>query len=185
MCEDVEKVRRGPMKRLVYLTPLSVIVVLVFASIALAQDSSSGGGEDPAQNALTVSIHDHAFDPAQLDVAPGTTVTWVNNDTEPQTATSDDGELFDSGVLQPGQSYSVWLDGSGTVTYHSELNPDMQGTLVVGGSGSGEDTTSGEDTGSGGDTSSGQPASDPMASNPTQMVNGTLDIPGSSSQQNS
>lgn len=172
------------MKRLMYLAPLSVIVVLVFASIALAQDSSSGG-EDPAQNVSTVSIHDHAFDPAQLDVAPGTTVTWVNNDTEPQTATSDDGKLFDSGVLQPGQSYSVWLDGSGTVTYHSELNPDMQGTLIVGGSGNGGDSTSGGDTGSGGDTTSGQPASDPAPGDPTQTVNGTLDIPGSSSQQNS
>jgi plastocyanin len=45
---------------------------------------------------MTVNIHDHAFDPAQLNVAPGMTVTWVNGDTEAHTATADNG-LFDSG----------------------------------------------------------------------------------------
>ena len=86
----------------------------------------------PAPNSTTtVDISNHAFNPAQLNVAPGTTVTFVNNDTEPHTATADNG-LFDTGVLQPGSSFEVFLDGSGTVTYHCELHPDMQGSIVVG-----------------------------------------------------
>jgi plastocyanin len=92
----------------------------------------------PAPNSTTtVDIHDHAFNPAQLNVAPGTTVTFVNNDTEPHTATANDG-LFDSGVLEPGSSFDVWLDGSGTVGYHCELHPDMQGSIVVGEGGGAE-----------------------------------------------
>ena len=86
----------------------------------------------PAPNSTaTVDIRGHAFNPAQLNVAPGTTVRFVNNDTVPHTATADNG-LFDTGVLQPGSSFDVFLDGSGTVTYHCELHPEMQGSIVVG-----------------------------------------------------
>ena len=86
----------------------------------------------PAPNStITVDISSHGFDPTQLNVASGTTVTFVNNDTEPHTATADSG-LFDTGVLQPGYSMDVYLEGSGTVTYHCELHPEMQGSIVVG-----------------------------------------------------
>ena len=92
----------------------------------------------PAPNSTTtVDIRDHAFNPAQLNVAPGTTVTFVNNGTEPHTATANDG-LFDSGVLEPGSSFDVWLDGSGTVTYYCKLHPEMQGSIVVGEGGGAE-----------------------------------------------
>ena len=130
------------------------MAVLVFAAIAAAQ--SVPEGQDPYQNTTgvqnstsvpteapaettapapnsttTVNIHDRTFDPAAINVAPGTTVTWTNSDTEAHTVTADDG-LFDSGVLEPGQSYSTWLGGAGTVTYHCEIHPDMKGSVVVG-----------------------------------------------------
>ena len=92
-----------------------------------------------------MDISDHAFNPAQLNVAPGTTVTFVNNDTEPHTATADNG-LFDTGVLEPGSSFEVLLDGSGTVTYHCELHPDMQGSIVVGEAGQAGDSGEAEGT---------------------------------------
>ena len=144
------------MKRLMYIIPLSAMVVLVFAAIAAAQNvfpedqAHSHDATQPAavpaettapapNSAITVDIRDHAFGPAQLNVAPGTTVTFVNNDIEPHTATADNG-LFDTGVLEPGYSFDVFLDGSGTVTYHCELHPDMQGSIVVGEAGAAEGT---------------------------------------------
>jgi plastocyanin len=156
------------MKRLLYIISLSAMAVLVFAAIAAAQgvlDGTVGTNHDathpaalpaettaPAQTTtpaettapapsgtITVDIRDHAFSPAQLNVAPGTTVTFVNNDTEPHTATADNG-LFDTGVLEPGYSFDVFLEGSGTVTYHCELHPDMQGSIVVGQAGGAEGT---------------------------------------------
>jgi plastocyanin len=138
------------------------MVAVAFGSIAVAQSSSdqysstdqyapeqtqsptTNGQAAPDQNAVTVSIHDHAFDPALLVIPKETTVTWVNNDTEAHTVTADNG-LFDSGALQPGESFSIWLSGSGTVPYHCEIHPDMKGSVTVGGASGGE-TTSPEQT---------------------------------------
>ena len=125
----------------------------MFAAIAAAQSvpEDQGHSHDPSEPAAapvettaptesttpapnsttTVDIRDHAFNPAQLNVAPGTTVRFVNNDTEAHTATADNG-LFDTGALEPGSSFDVFFDGSGTVTYHCELHPDMTGSIVVG-----------------------------------------------------
>src|SRR5215218_142809 len=134
------------MKRLMYLIPLSAIAVLAFAAIAAAQpavvpadttttpDESTTPAEsttpDP-NSTTTVEIRNNAFIPDQLNVAPGTTVTFVNRDSVPHTATSDN-KLFDSGELAPGASYPVVFDGAGTVTYHCYLHPEMRGSIVVG-----------------------------------------------------
>ncbi len=97
-----------------------------------AEDKAPAQGKPPVPDdrTVTVDIHDGAFDPAQLEVAKGTTVTWTNGDTEAHTVTADNG-LFDSGVIEPGQYYSTWLGGSGTVSYHSKTDPDMKGSVVV------------------------------------------------------
>ena len=158
------------MKRLMmYVIPLSAMAVLVFAAIAVAQSDQEG--QEPSQNttdvqnsttvppntpaetntptsnsttmvngAIVVDIRNLAFDPAQLNVAPGTTVKFVNNDPEWHTATADN-ELFDTGPLEAGESFEVYFEGAGTVTYHCELHPDMKGSIVVGEGGAGEATT--------------------------------------------
>ena len=97
-----------------------------------AEDNAPAQSNPPAPDntTVTVDIHDRTFDPAQLEVAQGTTVTWTNGDTEAHTVTADNG-LFDSGVIEPGQYYSAWLGGSGTVPYHSETHPDIKGSVVV------------------------------------------------------
>src|SRR5215213_3579038 len=128
------------MKRLMYLIPLSAIAVLAFAAIAAAQpavvpaDTTTTPAEsttpDP-NSTTTVEIRNNAFIPDQLNVAPGTTVTFVNRDDVPHTATSAN-KLFDSGELAPGASYPGVLDGAGTGTYHGKLHPEMQGSIVVG-----------------------------------------------------
>jgi len=143
------------MKRLMYVIPLSSIAVLVFAAIAAAQPAvvpaepttpaqttTPAESTTPAPNdTTTVEIGNNTFNPAQLHVAPGTTVTFVNNDTVPHTATADNG-AFDTKELPPGYSMDVFLDGEGTVPYHDELHPEMKGTIVVGdGSGAEETTT--------------------------------------------
>ena len=140
------------MKRLMYVIPLSAIAVLVFAAIAAAQiqqtnqnrtvmqtqTSTTEPAEEPAET--TVEIRNNAFNPPQLNVAPGTTVTFVNRDTVPHTATADN-KLFDSGELAPGASYPVVLDGAGTVTYHCKLHPEMKGSILVGEGGGEPDLT--------------------------------------------
>jgi plastocyanin len=78
-----------------------------------------------------VFIRDYYFDLANVGVEPGSNVTWTNEGNEPHTVTADNG-MFDSGVLYPGDSYTVWFGGAGTVTYHCDLHPSMTGSVVVG-----------------------------------------------------
>ena len=122
------------MKRLLLLVVLSVIALLMFVPTAAAQDA--GVESVPIQNAWSVNIGDNFFDPPQSAVEPGSTITWTNNGDEPHTVTADDGS-FDSGMLNPGDSYTVAFDGQGTVTYHCAIHPEMRGSVTVGGGGGG------------------------------------------------
>ena len=88
------------------------------------------------QDARSVDIGDNFFDPPDVAVEPGSTITWTNNGDEPHTVTADDGS-FDSGRLNPGDSYTVAFGGQGTVTYHCEIHPEMRGSVTVGGGGGG------------------------------------------------
>src|SRR5215208_2484530 len=121
------------MKRLLLVVVLSVSALLMFVPTAAAQD---GGVEAvPVQDARSVDIGDNFFDPPDVAVEPGSTITWTNKGDEPHTVTADDGS-FDSERLNPGDSYTVAFGGQGTVTYHCEIHPDeMRGNVTVGGGG--------------------------------------------------
>jgi plastocyanin len=120
------------MKRLLLLVVLLVLALVVFLPAAVAQD---GRVEVvPVQNARSVDIRDNFFDPPNAAVEPGSTITWTNRGAVPHTVTADDGS-FDSGRLNPGDSYTVAFGGQGTVTYHCEIHPEMRGSVTVGGGG--------------------------------------------------
>ena len=84
----------------------------------------------PGTEACTIDIRDLAYHPAQTEIAVGTTVTWTNSDTVPHTATATDG-TFDSGILDPGKSYSFTFEEAGTFDYSCLVHPQMKGTIVV------------------------------------------------------
>src|SRR5215212_2402136 len=120
------------MKRLLLVLVLPVIALLMFVPTAAAQDA--GVESVPLQNAWSVNIGDNFFDPPDVAVEPGSTITWTNNGAVPHTVTADDGS-FDSERLNPGDSYTVAFGGQGTVTYHCEIHPEMRGSVTVGGGG--------------------------------------------------
>ena len=118
------------MKRLLYLIIVSTAALLISVPAASAQDE------------MTVSIQDFFFDPDQLTVAPGTTVTWVNEGEAPHTVTSTDGKELDSATLQPGDTYSFTFkedDAGETYAYQCTIHPEMTASVTV--SGGGEMTT--------------------------------------------
>ena len=84
----------------------------------------------PTGAACTVDIKDFAFNPGEIEIAVGTTVTWMNNDTVPHTATATDG-TFDSSILDPGSSFSYTFDKPGSYAYACLIHPKMKGTIVV------------------------------------------------------
>ena len=121
------------MKRLLLLVALLVLALVVFLPAAVAQDG--GVQAVPVQNARSVDIGDNFFDPPDVAIEPGSTITWTNRGAVPHTVTADDGS-FDSERLNPGDSYTVAFGGQGTVTYHCEIHPEMRGSVTVGGGGS-------------------------------------------------
>lgn len=78
-----------------------------------------------------VSIQNMKFNPMEIQVAQGGTVTWTNNDNMAHTVISDIG-LFSSGTLQPGQTYSHTFNDLGQFFYHCELHPEMTGSVLLG-----------------------------------------------------
>ena len=63
-------------------------------------------------------------------IASGDKITWINEDEEPHTVTAYDGS-FDSGVLNPGDTYTVTFLGEGTVEYYCTIHPRMVGSVTV------------------------------------------------------
>ncbi len=93
---------------------------------------------------VEIAIGDFFFNPPNVAINPGDTVIWTNEGSMTHTVTSGqdctpDGE-WDSGVLSPGESFSLVFEETGTFPYlcdvdlHCELF-NMAGTIEVGSGG--------------------------------------------------
>ena len=94
------------------------------AQVAVGDDSKA------AAETIAVRISGMRFEPADLTVKPGTTVTWVMNDQMPHTITGQGNELR-SNTLQMKQSYSFTFNESGRYDYTCDFHPSMQGVVKV------------------------------------------------------
>lgn len=138
------------------LTRRAVLGLLVGAIAAPIVVACGGDGDATPQasptatgpRAHTIQMTDApAFDPAELTVAAGDTVTFVVGGATPHTTTCDPAKLpgvaalpegaavWDSGPLQPGQRFSVRLTVAGVYTYacRDHAAQGMVGTVTVGG----------------------------------------------------
>src|SRR5262245_33413805 len=97
-----------------------------------------GAPRGPARPTTVVSVAmaDDNFQPAALNVLPGTTVRWANNGQHVHTLTSKDGR-WDSGDIPPGGAYSATFQYPGTYYYYCRHHKGMEGTIVVGSGGAG------------------------------------------------
>jgi plastocyanin len=76
-----------------------------------------------------VKIDNFTFEPAQLTVKVGTTVTWKNRDDIPHTVVS--AGKFRSKALDTDDSFSFTFTTSGEYKYFCSLHPHMTGTVKV------------------------------------------------------
>ncbi|MGH2723611.1 MAG: cupredoxin domain-containing protein [Actinomycetota bacterium] len=88
------------------------------------QAPAGGAGGDE------VAVQGFAFKPGTLEVAPGTEVTWTNQDPADHTVTAED-DSFGSDALAKGQSFSVTFEDTGQVAYFCAIHPTMKGTIKV------------------------------------------------------
>jgi plastocyanin len=93
-----------------------------------------------ATTALSVSAFaaDHAvaikgfkFEPAQITIAKGDTVTFTNEDAAPHTATSLTAGVFDTGRLAKGESKTISFADAGAFEFKCKFHPTMKGTVTA------------------------------------------------------
>ncbi|NLX04580.1 MAG: hypothetical protein GXY33_05510 [Phycisphaerae bacterium] len=94
----------------------------------------------PQQGVTDVSMQNIAFQPNEVTIPQGQSVRWTNLETLPipHTVTSgnpDDpnaGELFDSELLAPGESFTRQFDEPGTFVYFCRPHPvQMRDARVI------------------------------------------------------
>ena len=95
-----------------------------------ASSEAAGGAAPPGTGPQRIEMGDDIFLPAQLTVAAGTKVTWVNRGSKAHTVVSND-KLFDSGLVNVGGEFSHTFDSPGTYLYHCTPHAKMVGRLVV------------------------------------------------------
>jgi plastocyanin len=107
---------------------LIVLAFLAMPAVVAAQTSTPAPADGP-----TVRIDDFAFDPSEVRVSVGQSVTWVfGSDPEQHTVTpEDDGAFEGSGQLFTGDAYVVRFETPGTFPYLCTLHPFMTGTVTV------------------------------------------------------
>ncbi len=92
---------------------------------------ASAGPSLPAlPTAIAVDIVDRTFVPADITVAVGETVEWLNRDGEGHTVTASDGS-FDSGLMAGGMTFARRFDTPGSVQYACAIHPEMRGSVTI------------------------------------------------------
>ena len=129
------------MKRLLALT----LACLALGLAACGGDDDSGGGsaQQPADGggsggAVEVSMENIQFDPKDVTVKAGETITFTNNEAIPHDVhkTSGPGDDFGSkggsGGMQQGDTFELTLDEPGKYAYVCNVHaPGMAGTITV------------------------------------------------------
>lgn len=86
-----------------------------------------------APSDFTVAMVNFAFAPSDLTVTAGDSVRWVNTSDTPHTATSDvtGSGSWDSGAVNPGQSFVRQFTRAGTYSYLCVFHPGQTGSITV------------------------------------------------------
>ena len=122
------------MHRFGKLTGLGLVLVATVAVGAMAIAGCPAGGE-PGDN--EVFMRSISFDPAEITIQAGESVTWNNRDIVPHTAKSgnpgeqDLGSFFRSGNLLQGNTFTHTFNEVGEFVYFCEVHPVMMRNAKV------------------------------------------------------
>ncbi len=97
------------------------------AAAARARDTVARPVAGPV---IRTEIKNISYLQPQLEIAAGTTVEWTNRDPLPHSVTAVD-RSFDSGLIQPGQTFRHTFNDAGTFNFYCVPHPFMKGTVVV------------------------------------------------------
>ena len=94
------------------------------AAESAAPEGEQGSGDGAT---VTVDMQNTAFDPADVEVAPGDTVEWVNDDDFAHNVVADSGADFESDDFGKGGTFEWKATEPGTVKYECTIHPGMTG----------------------------------------------------------
>jgi len=113
------------MNRLKQLLICIIILTLMISIIGCGAEKEE---ESLPPDEYTVIIEDYAFQPAEIKIKSGETVTWINKDSVRHNATDD---TFDTGLLGKDKSAQQQFDEAGTYDYYCTPHPYMKGKVIV------------------------------------------------------
>ncbi len=119
------------MSRLRFGAAVAIVFLLAFTGAAGCSDFDGDGAPENIEvvSVLTDLTLEH------LTVEVGTTVKWTNEDAQYHTITSgtpeDRGNLWDSGTLKRGESFSYKFQGVGVFEYFCTLHSQAMGGSVT------------------------------------------------------
>ena len=83
-----------------------------------------------AANATAAEIRAMKFTQERIEVTAGTTIRWTNNDQLQHSVTANDGS-WDSGLINPGGTWTHTFAQPGEYAFHCTPHPFMKGVVVV------------------------------------------------------
>jgi plastocyanin len=120
-----------------------IAAIALTAIVACVSDRTTVTGVDAsacsvqlpstAFGSAVVVIRNFTFTPAQVHVAAGQKVTWVNCEapgSDSHTSTADAGK-WASPILASGAVFTTDFTNAGTFSYHCQIHPGMVGSVVV------------------------------------------------------
>ena len=127
------------------ITTIVVIAVIILVTIALSFSNYSIEETDLTIKGDVImptkvsrpgcEENDRCYIPSVIVIEKGKQVTWVNEDSAFHSITSGyygaPTDLFDSGHLDPFESYTLTFDETGTYDYFCTLHPWMKGQVIV------------------------------------------------------
>jgi 3',5'-cyclic-AMP phosphodiesterase len=102
---------------------------LIFASATSQQlNDDKKNTEITSENQVT--IDNFSFNPKELSIPAGATVTWVNHDDVPHTVVATD-KTFKSMALDTNDKFSFTFSNPGVYEYYCSVHPRMTGKIIV------------------------------------------------------
>jgi plastocyanin len=89
-----------------------------------------GGGANPVQT-TSVSVGDNFFNPPDIRVAPGATVTWTWMGSNPHDVVFAASGIDDSNIQSSGTFAAAMPSAAGTYSYECTVHAGMDGTVLV------------------------------------------------------
>ena len=134
-------------KRIVIISIIAIIIGITLGIVILSQNTIVQDVDDQktilkGDVIMSTKVSrpgcektDSCYTPSKIVIKQGGSVTWVNEDVAFHSVTSgyydEPSEIFDSGYLDPEESFTFIFENIGIYDYFCTLHPWMKGQVIV------------------------------------------------------